>query len=216
MSSNFSWLVAKRFRGWPWPEGLNGIEHSFAMYGADGLCLDCGVPNRSQIGPLRLQRRSMTVAGIWEPHWCDSLLCAEETVAFDLAEQFDLRLMEVGWPKPGGPGAFQIVVPIVGEPWFDQATLARVVQARHPLLGGETGNTCATCGTWRWYGCESENLPAIQYQDIWADHAIVASPEVFGSGWQSMRKILVRDDPAERIVAASPRDFTTAAVRWID
>lgn len=39
------------------------------MYGEDGWCRACGVPQRAQCGSMVLQRKGLTVAGAWVPNW---------------------------------------------------------------------------------------------------------------------------------------------------
>jgi hypothetical protein len=216
MTGDFVWLFAKRNRGWPWPEGSGDFPYLSAMFGESGWCRSCGWEFGDQIGPIRLQRSGLTVTGAWEPYWLPGYVCVDAALADEVGRRFSAELKEVGWPKPGGMAAYQIVVPTVGENWFPADSLAAAIVKSHPRDDPSPGQNCAHCGRWRWYPCAFDDLPPIAAQPAWSSHVAVASPEVFGAGWNAYREVLYRRDLAELIVTASPRDFEVCEVRWAD
>lgn len=196
-------MYLKRNRGWPWPEDSWGLT---PMFGENGWCHSCGMPKGPQTGSIVLQRKSMKVEGAWVPNWRFDAICLERSVADEAASRFDLNLREVEW-RGAPPGeAKQIIVPSVGDAWFDPDELREKTIARH----GTAGATCAECGLWRWMPLPFGMLPPLRISLPSAD--IVASPEWFGDGWKAFRQVLVRRELAELIAGASPRDFKVQEV----
>lgn len=211
MVRDFVELASERNRGWPWPEDSSGLA---PMFGEGGWCQACGTPLREQSGPLMLQRRHLTCAGAWVPYWQYDLICLERSLAEQVAARFDVQLREVGWPKTPAGEAMQIIIPTVGEAWFDPTELEQRTIEAH----GTPGARCDSCGLWRWMPLgfypvppmQSVVLPPLQVTpDTALDNVhIAASPERFGDGFNTFRQILVRRELAELIATASPRDFT--------
>ena len=199
------WLSLRRNRGWPWPEESFGLT---PMYGEDGWCRACGVPQVPQIGPLTLQRRNLTVSGAWVPNWRFDSYCAEKVVALGVADRFGVGLRPVAWPAKSPGDAFQLESPVTVAPWFDPDELAACTVRRHKRAGA----TCPTCGVWRWMPLHYEELPPLRLPRECDDMPLVASPEWFGDGWMAYHQVLVRLDLAEFLVEASPRDFVIKAV----
>lgn len=193
-------LCAKRNRGWPWPEESFGLT---PMFGEEGWCRSCGVPKHGQTGALVLQRKALTVVGAWVPYWQWNAICLERSVAEEAATRFDLELRVVEWPKTPPGEAMQIVVPTIGDAWFDPGELREKLIAKH----GTAGATCSECGTWRWMPLGFGLLPPLRVKPGLGNADIAASPEWFGDGWNAFREVVVRRELAEFLVAASPRDF---------
>ncbi len=201
-AGEFVALDWKRNRGWPWPEESFGLT---PMFGADGWCHSCGVPRRHQCGPLVLQRRGLgRVRGAWVPNWQFDVICLDSGLADDIAARFGVEVREVEWHgRAPGARAKQLVVPTVGESWFDHRDLRKAAIARH----GTAGATCRECGVWRWMPLILELLPPLSINPALSRVDVAASPEWFGDGWKAFRQILLRRELAEMIVAGSPRDF---------
>jgi hypothetical protein len=198
--SDFVQLYWKRNRGWPWPEDSWGLT---PMFGADGWCHSCGVPKHPQTGSIVLQRRGMKVEGGWVPNWQFDVICLERTLAEEVSSRFNLHLLKVDW-HPSSPGeALQVVVPSIGDFWFDPDELREKAIERHRVAGA----TCPECGVWRWMPLAFGFLPPFRITPSLGDIDIAASPEWFGDGWKAFRQILVRRGLAELIAAASPQDF---------
>lgn len=199
-------LYWKRNRGWPWPEDSWGLT---PMFGVDGWCHSCGVPRHPQTGSIILQRKRMKVEGGWVPNWQFDVICVEKVIAEEAAVRFNLELREVAW-HPESPGdAMQIVVPTVGDAWFDPGELREKAIERH----GVAGATCSDCGVWRWMPLTFGFLPPLRITPMIPDNIdIAASPEWFGDGWKAFRQILVRRELAELLAASSPRDFKVGEV----
>ena len=90
------------------------------MFGEDGWCHACGVPKGPQTGSIVLQRKGFKVVeGAWVPNWQFDALCLERSVADEAASRFELDLLKVEWHGTPPGEAMQIVVPSVGEAWFD-------------------------------------------------------------------------------------------------
>jgi hypothetical protein len=196
---SFAYLVPKRHRGWPWPEESFGMT---PMFGDDGWCRSCGVPLREQIGPLILQRSKLRVHGAWQPNWQFDVICVAQPVARQVATRFDLSLLPIAWPSGGTfEPAFQIIIPPLGERWYEPAELDAACRERH----GEAGKRCPKCQTWRWYPLPE--LPPPRFLHCHSNVAIAASPEVFGDGLNAFRQVLVRRELGELLTAASPRDL---------
>lgn len=203
--TEFVELRLRRNRGWPWPEEVWGLD---PMYGVDGWCRACGVPNREQTGSIVLQRRGLTVAGAWVPNWHFDGICLERSLAEQVGSMFRLELLDVAWPTSPSHDARQIVVPTVGDAWFDHDELRAAAIAEH----GTAGATCPVCGTWRWMPLDFDELPPLRIEPGLGDVDIAASPEWFGDGWKAFRQVLVRRELAELIARASPRDFRVRPV----
>ena len=198
--TDFVALYWKRNRGWPWPNDSWGLT---PMFGEDGWCHSCGVPKHHQSGSLVLQRKGMKVEGAWMPYWQSDVICLERGVALEAAARFDLETRRVEWHATSPGEATQIVVPTVGEAWFDEGELREATIARH----GVDGARRPECGVWRWMPLGFGLLPALRIKPSLGDVAIAGSPEWFGDGANAFRELLVRRDLAELIAAASPRDF---------
>lgn len=203
--SDFVDLEFRRNRGWPWPEDSSGRT---PMFGVDGWCHACGVPQREQCGSMVLQRRGLTVAGVWVPNWRFDTICLERDIAVEVAARFRVELREVGWPVSSPGDAMQIVIPSTPQNWFDEEQLRARVVERH----GSAGARCDVCGIWRWLPLTFGWLPPVLDPSALDGYDIVASPEWFGDGWSALRQILVRRELAEFLRAASPRDFVIGEV----
>ena len=203
---DFVQLYWRRNRGWPWPEDSWGLT---PMFGEDGWCHSCGVPKQEQCGSLVLQRKGLTrCEGAWVPNWQFDVICLQRSLADEVVARFDVDLREVAWHGSSPCEAMQIVVPSVGEAWFDPDELREKAIARH----GTAGATCPDCGVWRWMPLVYGFLPPLKITPDLGDVDIAASPEWFGDGWKAFRQILIRRQLAELIAAASPRDFKVQAV----
>lgn len=197
-------LYLKRNRGWPWPEDSWGLT---PMFGEDGWCHSCGVPTRPQSGSIVLQRKGIKVEGAWVPNWRFDAICLESSLSDEAASRFDLRLLDVAWHGVPPGEAKQIIVPSLGDAWFDPDELRAKAIERH----GAPGASCPVCGTWRWLPLPFDKLPPPRNMPI-ADLDIIASPEWFGDGWKAFRQVLVRRELADLIAAASPKDFEVQEV----
>jgi hypothetical protein len=200
--SDFVDLELRRNRGWPWPEDSWGLT---PMYGEDGWCRSCGIPQRTQCGSLILQERGFgTVEGAWVPNWQFDAYCLERSLAEQaVASGFALPLLAIEWHGQSPGDAMQIVAPTVGVSWFDPEELRTRTIAKH----GDAGTLCDECGVWRWYPLLSEEMPPYRNAALGDDVHVAASPEWFGDGHKAFRQIIVRRPLAEMIEAASPRDF---------
>jgi len=182
------------------------------MFGADGWCRSCGVPKHPQTGPFVLQRKGVTVVGAWVPNWQYDVICLEKSVADEVTSRFRLDVREVEW-HPSSPGeAMHIVVPTIGEAWFNPDELREKAATHHPEMS-TAGATCPDCGVWRWVPLVCGMLPPLRITPTLGDVDIAASPEWFGAGCQAFRQILLRRELAELIVTASPRDFKIHEVK---
>lgn len=205
--NEFVELYLKRNRGWPWPEDCWGLT---PMFGEDGWCRSCGVPNRPQSGSLVLQRKGLAdPRGAWVPNWQFDAICLEESLAERVASRFDLDLRDVAWHGFAPGSASQIVVPSVGDAWFDPDDLRERAVAQH----GTAGASCPECGVWRWMPLAFGQLPPLSIALNPDEVDIAASPERFGDGHDAFRQILVRRELAEMIASASPADFKTQSVQ---
>jgi hypothetical protein len=149
-----------------------------------------------------LQRRNLTIAGAWVPNWQFDTICLEQSLAQKAASLFRLELLPVEWPGAAPGDAMQIVIPSVGDAWFDPDELEAAAVAQH----GSAGSRCSECGIWRWLPLSAGTVPLLIKPGL-GDTEIAASPEWFGDGRQSFREVLVRRELAELLVAESPRDF---------
>jgi len=145
-------LYWKRNRGWPWPEDSFGLT---PMFGEDGWCRSCGVPKHPQTGSIILQRKSMRPEGAWLPYWQYDAICLGQAVAEKAAARFNLELRPVGWHASSPGEAMQIVVPTIGESWFDPGELRKRTVRQH----GVAGKRCGECGVWRWMPLAFGELP---------------------------------------------------------
>jgi hypothetical protein len=126
-------LYQRRNRGWPWPEDSWGLD---SIYGVDGWCRACGIPQREQCGPLTLQRKEMgPVTGAWIPYWQYDRICLEHSLADQVANRFSVKLRDVAWHGDPPGRAMQIDITTAEEPWFDHAHLADAAAARHDVPG---------------------------------------------------------------------------------
>jgi hypothetical protein len=200
--TDFAFLEFRRNRGWPWPEDSFGLT---PMYGADGWCRSCGVPNRGQTGSLILQRNGLRAEGAWVPYWRYDAVCVSATLADELAARFDLEFRPVDWHGAPPGTARQIVVPVADEPWFDPEELQERAIARN----GTDGATCSACGVWRWMPIPDDQLPPLRWVPPQDGPAIVAGGEWYGDGLKAFHLVLARGDLAQALAEASPRDFAS-------
>lgn len=205
--SDFVELYLKRNRGWPWPEDSWGLT---PMFGDDGWCHACGVPQRPQCGSLVLQRKGLArVEGAWVPNWQFDALCLERSLAEAVADRFAVELLPIAWHGTPPGVAEQIVAPSVSDAWFDPGELREAAIAQHDVAG----QVCAECGVWRWMPLAFGTLPQLRITPPLSEVDIAASPEWFGDGWNSYRQILVRRELAELLAGASPKDFRIREVQ---
>jgi hypothetical protein len=201
-------LSLRRNRGWPWPEDSWGLT---PMFGEKGWCHSCGVPRHDQTGNMVLQAKGFSVAGAWMPNWQFDAICLERELAERIADDFRVELRDVDWHGTPPGQAKQIVVPTVGDVWFNPDQLQDRLVAEH----GTAGARCAECGVWRWMPLAFSPVPPLGDEVLpplleivgLDDFDVAASPEWFGDGWKAFRQILVRRELARIIVDASPRDF---------
>jgi hypothetical protein len=180
------------------------------MFGEDGWCHECGVPRRHQCGSLVLERKGMaSVEGAWVPNWQFDVICLERLLANTVTRRFDVELRDVDWHGPAPGDAAQIVIPTIGERWFDPEELREAAVAQH----GTDGAKCRECGVWRWMPLAFGDLPPLRIAPPLGEVNIAASPEWFGDGWQAFRQVLIRRELAELIAEASPRDFIVNEVQ---
>lgn len=196
----WAYLFLKRNRGWPSPEDSWGLT---PMFGEDGWCRSCGTPLREQCGALQLRRAGLAKPeGAWTPNWRFDVLCVGEELASELG-RFSVNARPVSWVGRADPPAWQVVLPVVGSRWFDPARLTELAVARH----GVAGETCPSCGTWRWMPVPTSELPSLGRDAGLGEVGAASSPEWFGAGHQSYRKIILRRELAEFLAGASPKDF---------
>jgi hypothetical protein len=149
-----------------------------------------------------LQRKSFKVHGAWVPYWRYDTICVEAALADRLAERFALNLVDVEWHASSPGKAKQIIVPTVGDRWFDPGELRDRVTEQH----GTAGATCDECGVWRWLPLNFEPVPPMHELTLpplcdipdLAGHDVAASPEWFGDGSKAFRKTLFRRELASR------------------
>jgi hypothetical protein len=117
------------------------------MFGEDGWCRACGIPWRAQTGHLVLQRKGLGDArGAFTPNWRFDVICLDLDLATRLAERFRLELRDVKWPREGPVGLKQVVVPSVGEAWFDHRVLHDRLETRHAAPGRVARNAGSGAG----------------------------------------------------------------------
>jgi hypothetical protein len=126
----------------------------------------------------------------------------EDVVAERVVERFDVRFMDVGWPKGPVGGAKQMIPVVTEEPWFDPGVLAPLVfDSRY----GRSGLECPVCGVWKWW----------PIQDVWPqvmlsvgeDRPVIGSPEWFGGGGRAFHELLMVRELAELLCELSPRNL---------
>lgn len=201
-------ITLRRNRGWPWPEDSWGLT---PMFGEDGWCRSCGVPQHEQSGSIILQRRGLAaIAGGWVPNWQFDVYCLEKGLAARAAEAFGVGLRPVEWVKRPPGEARQVVIRSTAEPWFNPSELAERISHVH----GEASKTCEVCGVTRWLPVGLDILPRPPATAVVGAPAVIACPEWFGVGKRSFRQILWRRDLADFLLAASPRDFKIQDLGW--
>ena len=199
-------LYWKRNRGWPWPEDSLGLT---PMYGEDGWCKTCAIPNRPQSGSLVLQRKGLTDGqGAWTPHWRYDAICLEVGLADRVSTNFDVELRDVEWSATSPASAMQIVAHSAGESWFDADALRKASVERY----GTDGRNCRECGRWKWMPLVFGLLPELTIVGDLGSADVIASPEWFGDGRKAFRQLLVRRELAELIAGSSPKDFRAQSV----
>jgi hypothetical protein len=142
------------------------------------------------------------------PNWRFDALCVDEDLAKQVEARFRVEMRPVAWVGKGSGEARQLVLPSVGTQWFAPEQLRARAVARH----GVAGETCPVCDRWRWMPIPIGELPAFDGGDVLGNVDAAASPEWFGAGHQSFRRVLFRRELAELIVAASPKDLKVVAV----
>lgn len=173
------------------------------MFGENGWCHSCGIPLVPQCGSLTLRSKGLK-AGLdaWLPYWRYEAYCFSRVFAEELAADFPLDLRPVAWPRTPPLEAMQVVVPVVGDRWFDPSLLRAAAEARH----GKAGTTCPDCGRWKWLPLTVE-LPPLEIRPGLGGAVIASSPECFGDGRNFYRHVLVKRELAERVAERAPREF---------
>jgi hypothetical protein len=143
------------------------------------------------------------------PYWRYDTVCLERSLAEKVAARFDITVRDVAWPKTPPGEASQLMIPVMGDAWFDPNALRAVTTAKH----GTDGALCPECGIWRWLPLPIERIPRVDPQVLENGPHVMASPEWFGDGLQAFHEILFRRNLAEYLVAASPRDFEIQEIR---
>lgn len=205
--SEYVELSLRRNRGWPWPEASSGLG---PMYGIDGWCHSCGVPKREQTGSLILQRKGFkTVEGGWVPNWRFDVFCVDALLAEEAVSQFGVSLRPVVWHGDPPGDAAQVDITPTRARWFEPAALEAIFSR---IEDGTAGSACADCGVWRWMPIGMGDLMMPSSEATAGNPPVIASPEWFGDGKQSFRQVLWREDLAEMLATASPKDFRSKAV----
>lgn len=197
-SVEFVYLTSRFTSSWPWPDDSWGLT---PMYGDDGWCRACGVPQRAQRGSLVLRASKLPTSNFWMPNWRYDALCLRRDAAKELLGTFRVRTLPVRTPKSADTGILQVVPEVATESWYDSTALAAVAEERH----GEAGRRCQECGTWRWLPLSHADLPAPHVGSESAGGDVLASPDWFGDGWKAFRELLFRRPLAEALVALNPR-----------
>ena len=198
--NKFVALELKRNRGWPWPEKDWG---NGPLFGEGGVCQSCGVPRRAQSGELHLQRKAMRPEGVWMPYWQYDIYCMSAEIAAVVSSEFSVDLRPVRWRGESPGDAFQLVIPTIGESWFNHDLL----RARLADKPGAPSERCPDCKVTRWRPGAFSEPPERAALDALGDVDVAASPEWFGVGFNSFRKSVMRRELAELLQSASPRDF---------
>jgi hypothetical protein len=203
--NDYVYLEARRHRGWPWHEESAGKT---PMYGEDGWCHSCGVPQREQCGDLILQRSGLRVGGAWVPNWRFDAYCVERSLADEIGTRFDVRLRDVSWPRDGNGDARQVVATVTGEAWYDDSSLASATAAKHSTIG----ERCSECGVWKWTPVSPQDIHGLKEDVRLLDYPVIASPEWFGSGYGARHQVLFKRELAQYLASASPRDFSVKEI----
>lgn len=204
--NNYVNLYWKKNRTWPWPEDSYGLT---PIFGEDGWCRSCGVPQHEQTGALILQAKNQRATGAWVPNWLFDVICMEASLATELQEKFGVSVREVQWHGKAPGSAAQLVIPVTAHNWYDADELGAATLARH----GTAGATCLECRVWRWMPLMPELMPPLRWVPGPDAPPVLASPEWFGDGWNAFHQLIFRRDLAEAIAAASPRDFKVDELR---
>lgn len=200
-------VLTRRFRGYPWPSDSWGLT---PMYGADGWCHVCGVPQREQAGPIVLEAKNFArVIGGWVPNWRFDVYCLEASVAEVARERFRLGFRNVEWRGTPGGAAYQVEIPTAEAVWFAPGDLEKILAPIH----GEASKTCDECGVVRWMPVGMDVLPAPRSDLVAGEPAVIVSSEWFGDGKRSFRQFLWRRDVAEFLVESCSRDFKLGSVK---
>jgi hypothetical protein len=175
----------------------------------DGWCHSCGTPIAAQTGPLVLQNKGKDMTGAWVPNWHFDAFCASAQML--LAAPVELRNASrpIEWRglKAATP-AVQIVNHVSAKDWANADELREVTIRRH----GSAGQTCESCGLWRWNPILPSDIPSIVLGAETAQFDVIASPEWFGSGWQSFHQVIFRSGFGHALHEISPRDFDVIAL----
>ncbi len=203
-------LRERRNRGWPWPDG--DMSYLSGLYGEDGWCRSCGIPQGKQTGSLVLQSRALSPTGVWAPN-LGRYICMEAPLADKARSDFSVDLRPVLFPSqlrhdPGNVEVqmFQLLIPRGDSPWFDPDELSNVLVAAH----GEAGRLCEECGKWKWMPLIPDHLPApsIPSREV----AAIASQEWFGDGQMAFQLDAFSPGLAQLLHEAGPRDLN--AIPW--
>lgn len=178
------------------------------MFGADGWCRVCGVPQHPQSGSIVLQSRGLTVSGGWVPFWQYDVYCLEAGFRAEAEADFGLSFRTVRAPK-GELDALQVVIDSSPQPWFDADVLEKIIAPIH----GEASEECVVCGIVRWMPVGMDILPPPSAEVLASNPPVVASPEWFGAGYRSFRQIVWRRDVAEFLLGVGPKDFRIHELR---
>jgi hypothetical protein len=206
MPPDFVYLTSRFTSSWPWPESSWGLD---PMYGEDGWCRSCGVPQRPQTGSLVLQASKMPKSDFWMPNWQYDALCVRKPAAEQLLRDFRVKTLPVHTPKATDTGILQLVPDIAAASCFDSAALAAQAEAFHGLAG----RRCESCRTWRWMPLVDDRLPHALVGPE-ADRAdLVAGPDWFGDGCKAFRALLFRRPLAEALVRLNPRVWSVVESR---
>lgn len=200
--SDYVEIVLRRNRGWPWPESSWGLT---PMFGEDGWCKACGLPQHPQSGSVVLQRRGLTPTGGWVPHWQFDVYCLDSRLVELAARTFDLNFRSIFAPTGEEYAAQQIIIQSTAQEWFDPEEIELLIAPIH----GVDFDRCSACGQRRWMPVGMDVLPVPPPSVFRAKPPVVASPEWFGAGFQSFRQIVWRRDVAEFLVQHAPKDFKT-------
>lgn len=198
-------IVLRRNRGWPWPEDSWGL---MPIYGEDGWCRVCGVPQHPQSGSIVLQSRGLTVSGAWVPNWQFDVYCMESEFGARAEADFGLTFRSVRSPK-GELDAVQVIIDSSQDQWFRPGDLDRLISPIHGVASEE----CAVCGIVRWMPVGMDTLPPPPVELLASEPPVVASPEWFGAGYRSFRQIIWRRDVAVFMLSVGPKDFRIQELR---
>lgn len=199
-------IVLRRNRGWPWPESSWGLT---PMFGEDGWCKACGLPQHPQTGSIVLQRRGLTPTGGWVPHWQFDVYCLASGLVERAARAFDLKFLPVYAPTGEKYPAAQVVINSSAQEWFGPQEIDKIIAAIH----GVGFDTCSACDRRRWMPVGMDVLPSPPASVFTAEPPVIASAEWFGAGFQSFRQILWRRDVADFLLQEAPKDFKTQEVK---